>query len=127
MLLKGDIPVQLWGEPLCKGTRRDGRAVGVVEIVPAFALCGPSAQDPCSLHPVRAEQLGLFQDGLDRFFLQVWRAAVLVQDALHDDSNLCPRTFAQGPVDGHADADDRTCPRQTMDGDGIVSGHANTT
>jgi len=56
------------------------------------------------LHPVRAEQLGLPQDSLHGFLLKIWRVAELVEDALHDDPDLGPRVFAQGPIDGHTGA-----------------------
>ena len=53
-------------------------------------------------HPLRAQQLRLCQHRLHRFFLQVRRVAVFVQDALHHHFNFRAGAFAEGPVDGHA-------------------------
>ena len=41
----------------------------------------------------------MLEDGLDGQVLKVGRIAVFVQDPLHDDPDLGPGTFAEGPVD----------------------------
>lgn len=56
------------------GISRGGRA-GVVD--------GGWSMGVSTLHLVRAEQLGLPEDGLHGFFLEIRRIAELVQDAFH--------------------------------------------
>ena len=55
--------------------------------------------------PFCAEELCLCKDELGCFVLQVWRVAVLSEDAFDHHAHLSPSAFAQGPVDRHAFAD----------------------
>lgn len=55
-----------------------------------------------SLRPLAAQYLGLFEHGLGRLLLLIWRVAVAAEDAFDHDANPRPHVFPQGPINGDA-------------------------